>query len=734
MKEKINHSIVMGALSLALSCAFPGAAEAAPLDDIALQQHGDEMRVTIKLTTPVHFVRYVPANKSRLVEIFYERVPSSDPSERWSDLEVRSSPATTLSPAFTVTTRDQAVQPKLVMEFTKEVNVTVNAGGDGRSFVVMIKPEKSDAANVIELPLPLLPAVLPPVAEAAPAVAPAEAAVHAESDKAAAAAQPDNSQQAYTLMLAARDALSAKDYPLAIEAFNKILMLPPNQYSQDAQEWVGVARERNGQTAKAKVEYELYLKIYLTGQGVQWVRQRLAALVVDTTAKKAAVAKKVEPRTFVQGSVSPRYYYGQSTLETTFPFNGTSQTTTSTLTDQSSLISNVDATGRYVNEKYDNRMVFRDVVTQNFLNSGKNKNRVNAAYLEIKDRAADYSARMGRQTAGGGGVMGRFDGISVGYGSLQDFRVNGVAGQLVDFTAAPQPVFYGVSVDKGPASVYLINQTIEGVLDRRAVGGEFRYFKGSDSAFALADYDLYFKVLNAAMVTGTLGIEATGTTINVIADYRKSPSVSTRNALNGAVTTSVQDLLAQAGMNGTQLRQLAALRTGSAAFAQAGITQKVHQNWQVAGDVKLSKVSGMAASGSTLLEGVLSAYPSTGWEKTVTAQLIGSNLYSDGDISSFGGSYVRSGYVKDGQSVFAYNRTSVTRELYFDSSWNFYRQNDTYGGTMLRNMPMLRASYQVKKELSLDADAGLEFTTSAGPYQSSTNKRLFGSVGFRWDF
>ncbi len=739
MKKAMTSPFVRAAsgllLGLAMFAAPLGTLQAAPLDEVNLQQQGDVALVTIRLTTPVHFLRYVPANKSRIVEIYYERVPSSDPTERWMDAEVRNSPATAMTPAFTVTTRDQAVQPKLVVEFASEVAFSVNAGGDGRSFVIAIKPEKSEAPVALNLPLPLLPTVLPPVPEAtssAPVAAPAEGAAADATAKAGETPPPDNNQQAYVLMLAGRDALSAKNYPAATEAFNKLLMLPPNQYSQDAQEWVGVARERGGQPDKAKVEYELYLKLYTSGQGVQWVKQRLAGLVLRPTTKAATTAKKIEPRSFVQGGISSRYYYGQSTLETTYPFNNTMQTSTYALTDQSSLISNIDATGRYVNETYDNRIVFRDVVTQNFLDGRKNRNRINSAYVEVKDRNADYSARMGRQTTGGGGVMGRFDGVSAGYGSQQDFRVNGVVGQLVDFTFITQPIFYGVSVDKGPVSIYLLNQTIAGVLDRRALGGEFRYFDGGKMAFALLDYDIYFKVLNAAMLTGTFGLEATGTTFNFIADYRKSPSISTRNALNGASTTSVKDLLA--AMSEEQLKQLAILRTGSSAFSQLGVTQKLLQNWQVGADIKLSKVSGLPASGTTALEGILSAYPSSGLEKTVTAQLIGSNLYSDADITSFGGSYVTSGYVKDGQSLFVYNRTSVDRDLYFDSSWNLYRQTDNYGGSMVRNMPMLRAAYQIKQELSLDADIGFELTTSSGPYQTSTNTRTFGSLGFRWDF
>lgn len=720
--------------------ALPVISFAAPLDDVSLQQSGDEVLATIKLTTPVHFLRYVPAKKSRIAEIYYERIPSSDASDPWVDREERSSPATDFTPAFTVTTRDQAIQPKLVIEFASEVEFSVRAGADNRSFVITLKPQKNIAAVAVSnTPLPLLPSVVAPVAEMitvvpASGVQPSEAVATGENVSAVA----KNNQQAYGLMLSGRDALAAQNYPAATEAFNKLLLLPPNQYSQDAQEWVGVARERGGQADKAKVEYELYLKLYTTGQGVQWVKQRLAGLSPVAKGNAVVSTKKIQPRSFAQGSISSRYYYGQSTQDTTYQQNGVNQMSSYFLKDQSSLISNVDATQRFVNENFDNRIVFRDALTQNFLPNQPSKNRINSAYFELKNRTAEYSARLGRQTTGGGGVMGRFDGVSAGYGSVQELRVNAVAGKLVDFTSLAQPIFYGVSVDKGMFSVYAINQTIEGVLDRRAAGAELKYFEGNKTAYAMVEGDAYFKVLNAAMLSGTYGMESTGTTFNFIGDYRKSPAISTRNALNGAFTTLVKDLLLT--MSEAQLRQLAKLRTGSAAFSQLGVTQKVNENWQLGGDLKLAKTSGLASSGIDPATGVIdpqgyvAGYVATGLERAVTAQLIGSKLYSDADITSFGSSLINSDYVKDGQTVFVYNRTAYDKDLVFDSSWNYYRQSDNLGGGLVRNMPMLRVAYQFRQQLSFDADIGLEMSSSSGPYQATTTSRQFGSLGLRWDF
>jgi len=75
-----------------------------------------------------------------------------------------------------------------------------------------------------------------------------------------------------------RDALAAKTNEAATEALNKLLLLPPNDYTQDGQEWIGVARDRSGQDDKAKVEYDLYLRMYPDGPGAARVAQRMTGL------------------------------------------------------------------------------------------------------------------------------------------------------------------------------------------------------------------------------------------------------------------------------------------------------------------------------------------------------------------------------------------------------------------------------------------------------------------------
>ena len=105
------------------------------------------------------------------------------------------------------------------------------------------------------------------------------------------------------------------DASLPIEkAFNNVLKLPPNKYSAYAQVWIGIAREKSGQIAKAKLEYELYLKLYPDGADAGWVKARLSKLkaiqptpppVLAESAAEAAWSSARRTSTRPPGQVAP---------------------------------------------------------------------------------------------------------------------------------------------------------------------------------------------------------------------------------------------------------------------------------------------------------------------------------------------------------------------------------------------------------------------------------------------
>lgn len=701
-------------------CAFAVAAQ--PLDEITLEYQPQGIVATIRLTTPVRYVQHTPPGRGKTLEIFYERAPGATLDEKWVDGEVRSSPPTTLIPAFTVTTRDQATKPRLLVEFAREAEFSVAAAPDGRSFVLVIQPDKRQI-SAVSAALPVLPELRPEP------VLPADASEEVKG-------QFELNRKARELMAQGREALAANDAARAVAAFNNLLLLLPNDYSEDAQEWVGVARERAGELDKAKQEYELYLKLYPANANTPRVQQRLAGLgATQATSVLGGAERKAEAR-FVQfGSVGSHYYFGRSTIDTTSFFNNVPTVDSQSLTDQSALITSFDWTGRYITEDYDSRVVVRDTLTaDSALNRGSD-NRLYAAYAEFKQRKLDYALRVGRQSATGGGVQGRFDGVAASYGTPEEVRSNLVLGRLSEFVAVAKPVFVGVSYDVGPASAYLINQKVDGVLDRRAFGTEWRYFEGGHSAYATLDYDLLFHALNTAMAMGTLEV-ANGAKVNLLLDRRRSPSLSVRNALLGAQTSSVSVLNAAIGT--ANLRDLALARTTTSTGAQVGASQQLGEKWQVGADLRLSSTAALAPSGvANSVQGYYAGIPASGLDKTVSANLTGNSLVKAGDLWTLGGNLSKSN-TRSARALFLFNHTQLDDKLGVDGSWQFSTQDDVVSGRLLRNAPSARISYRMRDTLFLDADAGLEWIrTSANPNSTTLGVktfRVYGSAGIRWDF
>jgi hypothetical protein len=711
------HLIFFGLL---LQSAMSKHVAAQPLDDVSLEYQEAGIVATIRLTAPVRYLRHFPASHGKVLEIFYERVPGATSNEPWVDNEVRKSPPSTLIPGFTVTTRNQTTKPKLVVEFDRDADYSVSPGKDNRSLQITIRPDRLSSRAV---ELPILPTVKPERTTPPGATLTEDEANLAENNK-----------KARVLMLEARDAMVAGNNVAAVDAFNKLLLLPPNDYTQDGQEWVGVARERSGQIDKARIEYDLYLKIYPEGEGAVRVAQRLTGLagLPATTKPGTTTAAKVTGETarwISYASISPHYYYSRSKIDSTVIFNNTPTSSSLSMVDQSMLITNLDATQRYVSEEYDGRMVISDVNTLNFVASQPSQNRLIAAYADLKSRSKGYSLRLGRQSSYGGGVLGRFDGITASYGIAQETSINAVAGALSDFTYGSKPTFVGASVIKGPVTLYAINQQVEGTTDRRAMGAEFRYFEVDRTAYALLDYDTYFNELNAAQVLGTLG--AYGGTATFMLDHRRAPSLSIRNALLGASTSSVNDLLQT--MSTESLRDLALARTATSNMAQIGISIPLQKQWQVSGDLRLMNTSGLPASGSTPLEGILPETPGRGTELSVMGQLVGNSLYTDNDIWS-GSITLNTSSDVSGYSIYLYNYTLIGGGWTMNPSLQFYRFKDQFGTTTDLTSPMIRGTYRVRDRLNLDMDCGYEVTDSVGAQQTTKITRIFYSAGVRWDF
>ncbi len=289
----------------------------------------------------------------------------------------------------------------------------------------------------------------------------------------------------------------------------------------------------------------------------------------------------------------------------------------------------------------------------------------------------------------------------------------------------------------GPLSIYGIRQTVEGLDDRQAVGTELRYYDQNKSAYSLLDYDTLYSALNIAMLQATYTVSQ-DTTYNMLLDHRRAPYISTRNALIGSATLYLNDLLQL--MTEDELRKMAADRTGTSDMAQMGVNRQLNQKWQIGGDLRYSSFSGLPASGITdpatqlpTITGVIPETAGTGGEWGISSQLVGSNLYSANDSTVISITLTSSPVYK-GQIFYIYNRSNPAQKLSFDTTLQYYRFNYDSGMLMNRIVPVIRMAYKLRKTVSLDMDAGMEFSHTETALQVSDGQRQFYSVGFQWDF
>lgn len=734
----------------------PRAVQAQVLDRIEIIESSPaSAEIHIIFNTRTLYLRHTPAEKGDLIRIFLD-FPDIDRSRRFSR-ELASSPPSDLVPKFTVAFPDQATNG-LSVRFEKPVRFKVtqrDIRGASR-IVITVKVENlplSPKPPVVKEPTP--PSLKGPKQTfAIPPFKPGS----------------DVETYAAELKRLGDAALAAQAYEQAITIFNSLLNLPPNKQSQEAQELVGLARERSGEIHKAKAEYELYLRLYQTGEGAERVRQRLAALAEMKA--EAALQQGEEKRRPIDefqfyGSVYEYYYGGFSQASITDKTTNTA--TTLKNHDQSLLQSAFDVTGRYRKGEYDTRAVARGTHMYDTLaldDTRRSIYRLRAFYLEHSKKDS-YFLRVGRQPGNVGGILDfRFDGAWFRYTTIpQLLNLNIVGGLPRQFSLQTAYVpddprnlvvgfnryFYGINVDVGllaqswSGNAYFINQMVNGIVDRRAIGAELRYSSNGKNAFGFLDYDVSYNVLNVAMASGTWVTEHN--TFTLLVDHRRTPYLQTTNALFGTPNASLS-LINET--NESLLREQAKTVTATSNLFLVGMLHTLNKNWQVGGDVRLNRISGTSASNCLIvLPGTntlfinpnaqtdalcsLQAIPGTGNIWTVTGQAIGTDVPFEQSTLVLNASYIDNNAYK-GQSATFNSLTRIGSDLQLNTFLIFYHQKDSLDVHLYRITPTLRVDYRLYNGWTIEGSGGIEQTFSTGPLQKDSTTREFFFFGLRWDF
>lgn len=605
----------------------------------------------------------------------------------------------------------------------------------------------AEAENAQRLLVKRFPAAaVVPLAQAA-APQPSSPLVTQPSDAGAApaviASAPEVEASAAKLMAVADAANDRGDYQDAIAALDKLLNLPPNTRTRKAQEQIGLTRLKSGDNARARGEFETFLKLYPAGADSEQIRQYLVNLPTET-----AVAKgrgPAEPVSTTNGSVSVFYYGGQSqTRSQDFvdsPVGGLpvlqSENSLSG-TDQKQVQTNVDVNWRYRDAEKDMRFVVRDTYSADLMPNRPNKNRLSALYFDQRSLTNGTAFKVGRQSPIGGGVLYRFDGVQAAYTFAPKWKVSAVYGVPTDLLLDSKRHFYGAWVDADAlapnmsGSVYVNQQMIDDQIDRSAVGAELRYFNEGLALSGQVDYDQVLQGLNIATVQGSWQFPDT-TVVNFLFDRRATPVRSLGNILffqDPSLPTparNIQELLAT-----TPIDMLRGQVNGITSFqtqGMVGFTTPLTTNWQAGANVNYTNVDEIKPIAVILPNG----QPSTGDLWSVGLQLIGSNLYSARDTHVFNASFL-SGPTYRGTLLSYNNLTGINEEWQVEPSLRLYLQDDSLGNKMKRWTPGIRMTYRLIKRISLETELTYEIADTTGPARNESSQRMFYYLGARFDF
>jgi tetratricopeptide (TPR) repeat protein len=525
----------------------------------------------------------------------------------------------------------------------------------------------------------------------------------------------------------ARTALEKHQYPEAVDQLTRLLRQPEYPARADAQELMGLVRERAGQLAQAKAEYEEYLRRYPNGPGAERVRVRLRTLIAASLAPKS-IGELGAPsgnHWTLAGSSALTYQYEKDQT--------IAGGTTTSATSVNAALVYVDFLLRDRGERYDFTTRIDAGYTRNIVSTfGGSQDRTTAAYAELTDRMLGLTGRVGRQSLASQGVIGLFDGLYVGYQVSPTFSVSAAAGlpAYTSYSAVSSRTKFGtVTAEFDPFHLawvfdtYFFDEMAGSLTDRRSVGFQTRYTQPGRTAVLLVDYDVSFQQLNSATLIGNAKVGQSWI-LGFDADHRRSPLLELNNALIGQTAPDLVTL--ENNYTPSQIRQFAIDRTSTSNTFVVSASRPLGQRWQFMANLAGLQLSGTPSSGG------VPATPSTGLDKNVSLQISGVSLLQASDLHIFSVRY-------DNAPISRSTTLSWDARFVVHGAWRLgprlsveQLNEPMIGGKQYLYLPQLRGDWTGRKSVfEITAGYELQHQQSQQQQQSLTGQTDTGALDQR---
>ncbi|WP_158658898.1 hypothetical protein [Methylocystis bryophila] len=565
----------------------------------------------------------------------------------------------------------------------------------------------------------------------------------------------------------ARAAIKKQRLGEAATLLKKVLKFPENEHTAEARELLARAEGSSAPADRSQVELQDYKLRFSDGNEATNIDKSFVSSNGRDAPKAQAIGPKppvavVDPNKDetqfqISGGVSSFYVRDDSantTKDISIAPDPNADPDAHRL-HQNMFLSNFDVFGTFNNDVARSKFKFSGTDEQSSPTNSFDTNRygISTAFWETQLKETDLTARIGRQTRNTGGVLGRFDGAVLSWGYSDTIKLNAVAGAAnwsrFDAPGKDSRYLYGASIDLVKPisgldlSLYAIQQSDRWLLDRRALGAEFRYLQNNVAALATVDYDVHFGALNAAIGSGSWTFDDKSV-ISGSVDYRRVPYLASWNALQGQPFLTLYDLLKYDTQ--AEVQQWAKDRTPLFKSAMASYTRPINDNLQFIVDGTVTHLSGTPPSG-----GVDGTFP-TGTEYFVSGQLMGQNFFAKGDMYS---AAIRYAHLAGSQVYFLdlNARYPLSDELRINPRLRVGQQNGSApnpttplylagpsitawvpGLRQMTILPSVLFDYSLTKDLFFETELGTKWIAVRNNNTQTTTKDLYMTIGLRSTF
>jgi tetratricopeptide (TPR) repeat protein len=750
-ERAVVRNLCLASAVTAATFASPISARAEPvvdraLSDVQVLEGKGCVRLRIGFNFRVRYSGHIPTGKGGSLAVQVRAV------DRIAALSMSQLKREALRPLSTSVGNVRSIEydvagglnPRVLFEFDRPLAIDAAQGADFTSIVVSLADPRRKAA---------CPPVFPGAGSWQTSVSPAAptggsdpfaiAPVRRRTGKASA-------KQVRSVGAAideSRAAIKKGRHAEAIDKLRNALETPENKYTREAQELLGTAYLKSGDPASARAQFEDYLARYPADEDSRRVRQRLRGVLTalgepppklkSVDGRSSGAASQRHEGWSVSGSVSQFYLRNdsfRSIRDPSLPPQANPDPDEHRV-HQNTLLSGLDVSASWSNSVARHKFRFSGTEEHDF--SGEDGEIVGIAALYLDSTFYDYNVdvRLGRQTQSANGVLGRFDGAEIVWRASDLVRFGLVGGSPV-WSRRDEPFkegkyFYGGNVGFTPIqgldiSLYALEQRVDDLIDRRAVGSDLRYLSPNLSVFATLDYDIHFSEVNLALLNASWTLPDK-TVVYGAVDHRKSPFLTSWAALQGQPFLTLYDMLKQHSED--EIYRFAVDRTADYNSASLGVSHPFNDHWQATLDVTWTNVSGTRTSGGIL------GQQGTGDEFYYSSQLIGTNLTAEGDMLiaalRMADRKFTDLYVLDAQVRYPLtDKLRVSPRLRL----GYLTGNEGLDLTEYTVQPSILIDYALTRDWHFETEIGTNWTHRLNGAATEDNTELFFTAGYRYDF